>query len=160
MSTNSSWTQPLQALSAGLGQAAAGHEERVARAVYRSRSLMSESEHAQLLVQCHRKNRRLGLTGLLVIQKEHIVQILEGPKAALDALLDRIQADHRHTEFEWVERIEETGRLFPQWAMGSVALSVRGVDALLEEIASAGDEERQRLARLIREGRPLTDRSS
>ena len=160
MSTNSSWTQPLQAMSAELGQTATGQEERVARAVYRSRSLMSESEHAQLLVECHRKNRRLGLTGLLVIQKEHIVQILEGPRPALDAILDRIQSDHRHTEFEWVEQLDETGRLFPHWAMGSVALSVRGVDALLEEIASAGDEERQRLAKLIRDGRPLTKRAS
>lgn len=153
MSTHSSWTQPLQTLSACLGQTAPAHEERVARAIYRSRSLMSESEHAELLVQCHRKNRRLGLTGLLVIQKEHIVQVLEGPKPALDALLDRIQSDHRHTEFEWIERLDQAGRLFPHWAMGSVALSVRGVDALLEEIASAGDEERQRLAALIREGR-------
>lgn len=153
MSTPSPWSKPLEALSSKLGQSALGSGERVARVIYRSRSLMSESEHAELLVQCHRKNRRLGLTGLLLIQQEDIVQVLEGPKSALDGLLARIQSDHRHAEFEWVERIDETERLFPQWAMGSVALSARGVEALLEEIASAGDEERQRLAALIREGR-------
>lgn len=113
---------------------------------------MSASEHTELLVQCHRNNRRLGLTGLLVIQNERIVQILEGSKPSLDPIVDKIRADVRHTDFELLEIRNDVPQLFPNWAMGSVVLSASGMGALIAEVEAASDEERRTLATLIRDG--------
>lgn len=144
----------FEALSAKLGQAAESPEP-VCRVLYQSRSFMSGSDHASLLVQCHKNNRRLGLTGLLMIQGDRIVQVLEGPEAALTQVLDNIRADARHSDFQLLERQQGVPRLFPDWGMGSVALSARGLSVLIEEIEAASDEERRRLAGLIRDGRSL-----
>ncbi|MEY2777472.1 MAG: hypothetical protein RLY30_1570 [Pseudomonadota bacterium] len=141
----------FEALSAGLREASAPQDS-VARAVYQSRSLMSSSEHSELLVQCHRNNRKLGLTGLLVIQGERIVQILEGPSHALDATLEKISVDARHCDFQSLEVSRNVPRLFPGWAMGSVVLSASSMSALIHEVESASDEERRRLASIIRDG--------
>jgi len=131
----------------------------VSRVVYRSHSMLSATEHSELLVQCHRNNRRLGLTGMLVIQDRRIVQVLEGPAAALDAKLAKIRVDSRHSAFELLEARSDVPRLFPGWAMGSVVLSATGMTALVAEVEAASDEERRRLAALIRDGgSPSADR--
>lgn len=141
----------FEALSAGLSEVSEPKDS-VDRVVYRSRSLMRSSEHTELLVQCHRNNRRLGLTGLLVIQDHGIVQILEGPSEPLEQTLEKISVDSRHQDFTLLERSKNVPRLFPGWAMGSVVLNASSLSALIEEVASASDEERRRMASFIRDG--------
>jgi hypothetical protein len=141
----------FESLSAGLRQSP-GPQDSVDRVVYRSQSLMSSTEHTELLLQCHRNNRRLGLTGLLVIQGQGIVQILEGPSESLERIVEKIIVDARHRDFVHLERSTNVPRLFPDWAMGSVVLNASSMGALIREVESASDEERRRLASFIRDG--------
>lgn len=152
MNEQSALTHQLETLSLALGDRASQASKPIGRILYRSRSLMSPSDHAGLLVQCHRNNRERHLTGLLLIRADQIIQVIEGPEPALSEVMTRIQHDHRHTAFEVLDRREEAVRLFPEWAMGSFALSERGLAALIEEISSATDVERQRIATMIRQG--------
>ncbi len=57
------------------------------------------------------------VTGVLLFSCGDFMQLLEGPETTIDTLMDRIEADPRHT---WVSRLidEPTDhRLFPDWGM-------------------------------------------
>jgi hypothetical protein len=78
----------------------------------------SDSEFQLLLTQCHRNNSRLGITGLLLYYNSNYLQILEGEKETVKALYDIIYQDPRHDQVSILEEGEQTGRNFPDWAMG------------------------------------------
>jgi hypothetical protein len=63
-------------------------------------------------------NRRLGVTGLLCYRERNFVQFLEGEKTVVEALLERIKKDPRHTGVITMlsEPIEK--RIFENWCMG------------------------------------------
>src|SRR5918997_1989566 len=69
----------------------------------------------------HRTARELnaldGITGLLIFNGTHFLQIIEGADAAIDELIERLRRDPRHggleVRDEW--RIEQ--RSFPDWSM-------------------------------------------
>lgn len=66
--------------------------------VYRSRAsaqLTEEGIH-QLLGAARLRNKSIGVTGVLLFDGVHFVQLLEGPERALDGLFDTIRQDRRH----------------------------------------------------------------
>jgi hypothetical protein len=69
----------------------------------------------------HRSARELnaldGLTGLLVFNGTHFLQIVEGTRAAVDALMVRLRQDPRHTGLEIRDERRIGARCFPGWAM-------------------------------------------
>ena len=73
------------------------------------------------LAAIHRTARELnaldGITGLLIFNGTHFLQIVEGADAAIDELVERLRRDPRHggleVRDEW--RIEQ--RSFPDWSM-------------------------------------------
>ena len=50
------------------------------------------------------KNVSVGVTGMLVFNGTHFLQILEGAEASVDALIEHIRTDPRHTGFEICDR--------------------------------------------------------
>ena len=58
-----------------------------------------------------------GITGLLIFNGTHFLQIIEGAEAAIDDLVARLRRDPRHNGFEIRDerRVEE--RSFPDWSM-------------------------------------------
>lgn len=66
--------------------------------VYRSRASasLSAEEISQLLNGARLRNKALGITGILIFDGVHFVQLLEGPDSALDSLFDAIRQDRRH----------------------------------------------------------------
>ncbi len=68
------------------------------RLVYRSTATrkLGSLHLFNLLVQCRKRNRDLGVTGHLLYTEENFVQCLEGPSAAVAALWQSIQRDDRH----------------------------------------------------------------
>lgn len=63
-------------------------------------------------------NRSQRITGLLMVHKDHIMQVLEGPKDDVKALAEKIRQDSRHTDMEIVyEKSVETAE-FSKWSMG------------------------------------------
>jgi hypothetical protein len=92
---------------------------------YTSRARLDLS--ADDLHAIHRSARELnsidGITGLLVFNGTHFLQIVEGAVPAIDDLLARLHRDPRHSGLEVRdERIVEE-RSFPDWTMELVRVS-------------------------------------
>jgi hypothetical protein len=90
------------------------------RVTYLSRSAEPLSADAllTLLSQCHRNNTARGLTGMLLFGNGTFLQSIEGDEVAVDALLDRIAVDPRHTALKILRRETITNRQFADWSMG------------------------------------------
>ncbi len=72
---------------------------------------------AGILSQARRNNRELDITGALICRRDMYIQLIEGPEAAIDALLARIAVDDRHTNVRMLLSGETGERMFPEWAM-------------------------------------------
>lgn len=75
----------------------------------------------------HRTARELnaleGITGLLVFNGTHFLQILEGSEAAIDDLVERLRRDPRHHGVEIRQQGLVDRRSFPDWSMELVKVS-------------------------------------
>lgn len=71
-----------------------------------------------ILETAYHRNRADQITGYLVRTPSHYFQYLEGPSAALDALVADIQSDKRHDRFELLQDRTVPSRRFRNWAMG------------------------------------------
>jgi len=75
----------------------------------------------------HRTARELnaldGITGLLVFNGTHFLQIVEGSQPAIDDLLSRLRRDTRHTGIEVRDERSVSARSFPDWTMELVRVS-------------------------------------
>jgi hypothetical protein len=128
--------------------------------LYVSRSLLRVPEQAgevdRIVAVARRENDRLGITGALVFTQAHFAQALEGDRAALETLMERIRRDPRHDKVTIVSEGEREARLFPQWSMaysgGSLYVD-RHIKPLLSPPAEPGATERlaEKLVRLMRE---------
>jgi hypothetical protein len=63
-------------------------------------------------------NLALDITGILLFKKGMFAQLLEGPKANVEALFDKIQKDKRHSNIINFFKIDGNERIFPKWRMG------------------------------------------
>jgi len=79
------------------------------------------------LAAIHRAARELnaldGITGLLVFNGTHFLQIVEGSAPAIDDLLGRLRRDTRHTGLEVRDERSIEARSFPDWSMELVRVS-------------------------------------
>lgn len=64
-----------------------------------------------------------GITGLLVFNGTHFLQIIEGSAEAIDDLVQRLQRDPRHSGFEVRDRHQAQQRSFPDWSMELVRVN-------------------------------------
>jgi len=71
-----------------------------------------------LLNQCHRNNTAKGLTGMLLFGNGTFLQSLEGEKAVVDPLIERIGRDTRHRDMKILRRADITDRQYTDWSMG------------------------------------------
>lgn len=89
------------------------------RLVYRSKAThkLGSLHLFNLLVQCRKRNRDLGITGHLLYTEEVFVQCIEGPADAVEALWQSLQKDERHHGVELLSRSTEAARRFADWSM-------------------------------------------
>jgi hypothetical protein len=78
----------------------------------------SDTDLDQLLEQSRRDNLIADITGLLLFKDGNFMQILEGPKDAVLALLARIRSDTRHERLMVIFEEERQHREFKDWSMG------------------------------------------
>lgn len=94
----------------------------------------------QIVRASRRNNAADGVTGVLAYHGGNIMQAIEGPEPAVDALFSRIQADPRHRGVLVLYRSPVDARSFPDWTMGLVApeapAGVEGVQDVVEVTAS------------------------
>lgn len=84
---------------------------------YQSRAVSrpTESELEQLVSQARRRNRSLGVTGMLLYENGRFLQTLEGPPAGLQAVWSSICRDQRHRDIEVLTEHAASSRLFTDW---------------------------------------------
>lgn len=94
------------------------------RCLYASRSVgqISTKTVEAILEQSRRNNARFGITGMLFIADDMFIQVLEGGRASIGALLNRIMRDERHERIEILLFDEIFERQFANWTMGWIDL--------------------------------------
>jgi len=85
----------------------------------------------KLMRHSRRKNAQRDITGLLVMQPPRFIQVLEGAPEAVHPLVDVIERDTRHTDFEVISERAIRDREFGCWRMGC---QVVAADAPLPEL--------------------------
>lgn len=75
-------------------------------------------ELLDLLESARTKNARLGITGLLLYKDGDFIQLIEGERAAVEALLHTIKKDPRHMQTTVLLEGYSDERLFSGWSMG------------------------------------------
>ena len=90
------------------------------RLVYVSHATETFTDEAldEMLAKARDFNRAHGITGLLVYCDPYFAQVIEGPRAEIEALMKSINADPRHRGVFVVDRGPVTERAFEKWEMG------------------------------------------
>lgn len=79
--------------------------------------LIRDEDIAAILLSARRNNLRHGLTGALIYNGHNFMQLLEGPADKVDAFLEIIRADPRHSGMTEVRRRTVYDRDFAEWSM-------------------------------------------
>lgn len=81
----------------------------------------------------HAKARELnaldGISGLLVFNGTHFLQIIEGSHQAIDDLVERLRRDRRHSAFEVRDERDVGSRAFADWSMELVRVTTDRFEA-------------------------------
>ena len=77
----------------------------------------SQGDLESLLKQAREKNTSLNITGVLLYQNGHFMQILEGDERDVKKVYSSIRGDLRHKDVTTIIEAEEPKRVFPDWAM-------------------------------------------
>jgi hypothetical protein len=121
---------------------AAGGSGPVFRLVYRSHSRIGITERKQQLGEifsvARSSNKKLGVTGALLIDDDQFVQTLEGPEPAVRDLYVKISKDRRHERIELLESGDVPERVFGRWAMAKVAAEGEPDIPLLANVDKGG----------------------
>jgi hypothetical protein len=75
------------------------------------------------------RNALDGVTGLLVFNGTHFLQIIEGSEKAIEDLIERLRKDPRHSGFEIRDRRKVEARSFPDWSMELVRVKASYFEA-------------------------------
>lgn len=98
------------------------------------------------------RNAAEGITGLLVFNGTHFLQVVEGSEKAVEDLVDRLRKDSRHSGFEIRDKRKIEKRSFPDWRMELVRVNpsfFHARDAIAEALPDTVPEAiRARLLRM------------
>ena len=95
-------------------------DPRLLRLTYASRAAewLSRQDLREIARAAQARNRKLGVTGLLLYVEGDFLQVLEGPAGAVERLYETIENDPRN---KWVTRLSTERilrRAFEEWALG------------------------------------------
>ncbi|MEM8877203.1 MAG: BLUF domain-containing protein [Pseudomonadota bacterium] len=79
-----------------------------------TRGNIREQFVAGILSQARANNNERGITGMLVYADDYFIQVIEGSRGVVSALLGRIMADERHQSVNIVHANPVSSRIFPQ----------------------------------------------
>jgi hypothetical protein len=83
-------------------------------------SSLAPDEVFKIIETSARNNLRDELTGFLIFADNRFFQVIEGPPASIDALMERLERDSRHSSIEIISRRDIDERSFPKWRMERV----------------------------------------
>lgn len=102
--------------------------------LYISRRAATDADVRDIVEASRARNAGLQVTGALVASGGRFAQILEGPRAAVDALMDSIRRDRRHSGVEVLTYEDIERRRFPGWTL-AYAGTAQFVDGLIGTLA-------------------------
>ena len=113
----------------------------------------------ELLAHSRENNARVGVTGILLYRRGTFLQVLEGPRAQVDALYATIARDERHHEVSTVLAEDRRERRFPDWTMafadvdgdlgGGELGDVDGFNDVLSSVQGQDPEESEKFLELL-----------
>lgn len=89
-------------------------------------------EVARILEQSRRNNANNGITGTLVMNEKYFLQVIEGPRAVINTLLQKLFKDERHTSLRIVECHEVEQRRWSKWSMQYLMLNDQHNEVVLK----------------------------
>lgn len=87
--------------------------------VYLSRMVCAPDAVPQIVATARAHNAKAGVTGLLLNDRRHFLQVLEGPQRPIADTLLRIACDPRHADLTILVSEPTEARLFTRWTMAS-----------------------------------------
>lgn len=111
--------------------------------VSKARAGLTDGDFNSIYQSARHLNALDGVTGVLVFNGCHFLQIIEGAETAIDALLERLLNDPRHSELRICDQRFVEERSFPNWSMEWVRTDqhfpqmCEKIDAILPETTSA-----------------------
>jgi len=90
----------------------------------------SSDELLDFLATFKPKNESKDITGLLLYCEEQFIQVLEGPRLAVNKLFEKIQLDSRHKTVLKLFEKPIKQRCFPDWSMGFHIFSKDELDSV------------------------------
>lgn len=72
---------------------------------------------SNILKTAQRHNAAANISGTLICREDLYLQLLEGDRADVDALYEKIKRDDRHADAKILVQEATAQRLFPMWAM-------------------------------------------
>lgn len=112
-------------------------------------SALSDVGLRALVGSSQMRNRRLDVTGVLVRGEAHFAQMLEGRRAALDAVMERVTRDRHHVDIVQLALLPIVRRQCGRWEMRLVVR--RELDEELAALRAEGRLESLDLGRLVEE---------
>ena len=108
--------------------------------IYSSKATVSLSEQAlrEMVAGASRRNRSLGVTGVLYCAEDAFLQVLEGEEKAVLVLYADILRDDRHDDIHTVVIRPIQARDFANWSMGLVDKVAEPID--LNHVLSRGGD--------------------
>ena len=95
------------------------------RLIYRSHSLIPATGRraalGHLFSKARSNNKRVNVTGALLVTDHYFVQALEGDEAAVRALYESISRDPLHENVTLIDAQPVDHRVFSRWAMAEVS---------------------------------------
>lgn len=98
--------------------------------------LMSQDELKELLISARDANKKHGITGMLLHDHGNVMQVIEGPKAAIEQLYQNLENDPRHVGVIVLVNEPITEREFPEWSMSYQNLSGEEIDGFSKFMSS------------------------
>ncbi len=104
-----------------------------------SREPATQDQLLALLRRARRNNRRLDITGLLLYRNQRFIQILEGPREAVQTIYSIIGVDPMHRSVTTLVDMPVSHRKFMEWSMAftkitdEMAESVPGFSYFLKD---------------------------
>jgi len=92
-------------------------------AVYHSRRVSCDAQELeQILSASRRNNAAAGLTGVLLVEGDFFIQVLEGSRRDITRLFGKLLHDARHVDVELAMFEETSERLFSNWSMTNIEI--------------------------------------
>jgi hypothetical protein len=99
---------------------------------------LSPAEIFTIIEQSARNNPHSDITGFLIYRAGTFLQLVEGPLAGLEALLERLRRDPRHRDLRILSEVRIAKRNFPRWRMKRIGEHGDGYAELQQELVAEG----------------------